>query len=131
MIRTISNIIWFIFGGIFIALAWFILGLILCITVAGIPLGLQCFKAARLSFFPYGKTVKTNYSKHRIANTVWGIFIGWWLALIYLIFAILNFITVVGISRGLYCVKLMNLAFCPFGAEVIDPYKKKKKRKRK
>ena len=131
MIRIFANIIWFIFGGFFIALAWFLLGLLLCITVVGIPLGLQCFKAARLSFFPYGKTVEPNYNKHPIANTVWVIFVGWWLALIYLIAALLNFITIIGFSRGLFCIKLMKLAFCPFGAEIIDPYKKKKRKRRR
>lgn len=119
MIKIIANIIWFLCGGLIISLLWAILGLILCISIAGIPLGLQCFKVARLTFFPYGKKVVTDFHKHSIANTLWAILAGWWIALVYLVAAILNFITIVGFSRGLLCIKIMRLSFSPFGAQVI------------
>ena len=127
MIRIIANIIWFICGGFITAILWFLLGLLLCISIVGIPLGIQCFKAAKLSFFPYGKKVETNFDKHRIANTVWAILAGWWIALIYIILAVVNFITIIGIPKGLRCLKFVKLAFFPFGAEIINPNKKKKR----
>ena len=119
MIRLIANIIWFIFGGLITTLLWAILGLILCCTIVGIPLGVQCFKAARLSLFPYGKHVEINFGEHPIANTIWVIVAGWWISLIYLIAAILNFITILGIPKGLRCLKFMKLAFAPFGAKIV------------
>ena len=53
----IGNILWFIFGGIIYGLSWFFAGLLWCITIVGIPIGMQCFKFARLSFFPFGKEI--------------------------------------------------------------------------
>ena len=118
MLRFLANVIWFIFGGLWLALAWAFAGLILCVTVVGIPLGLQCFKAARLCLAPFGKKVELNYSKHPIANVIWAVLAGWELALLYLCAGIANCITVVGIPSGIQCFKMMKLAFFPFGAKI-------------
>ena len=53
--RTLGNILWFIFGGVLGGLAWIFAGCIWCITIIGIPVGLQCFKFATLAFWPFGK----------------------------------------------------------------------------
>ena len=118
MIRLIANIIWAIFGGIWLALLWGILGLILCITIIGIPFGIQCFKMARLSLFPYGKKVDLNFTKHPIANIVWAVIGGWELALVYLVIGIINCVTIIGIPKGIQCFKFVKLALFPFGAEI-------------
>lgn len=118
MLRIVSNALWVLLGGFWLALLWGIGGVLLCISIVGIPLGLQCFKAARLSFFPFGKRVHLNYAKHPIANTLWAIFGGWEIALAYLLFGVLNCVTVIGIPTGIHCFKLMKLAFFPFGASV-------------
>lgn len=118
MIRFIANIIWAIFGGIFLALIWALIGLILCITIIGIPLGIQCFKMARLSLFPYGKKVDLNFTEHPIANIIWAVIGGWELALIYLFLGLINCITIIGIPKGIQCFKFMKLALFPFGAEI-------------
>ncbi len=116
--KTICNIIWMLFGGIWLALAWAVCGLVLCISIIGIPLGVQCFKAARLSLFPFGKRVELHFAEHPIANTVWLFVGGWEMALVYLICGIANCITVIGIPRGIQCFKIMKLAFFPFGATI-------------
>ena len=54
----LGNLIWFLFGGIWLGLGWVLAGLLWCITVVGIPVGIQCFKFAQLSFFPFGKEVR-------------------------------------------------------------------------
>ena len=118
LLRLIGNIFWFLFGGLLLMLMWGLLGVLLCITIVGIPLGLQCFKFARLSLFPFGKKVDLNITKHLIANIIWAVLLGWWLALIYLLFGILNCITIIGIPKGLQCFKFMKLALFPFGAEI-------------
>ena len=116
--RLIANIIWILFGGIWLALLWFLGGLVLCITVIGIPLGLQCFKVAKISLAPFGKKVILNFKEHPIANTVWAVFGGWGMALVYFFVGLVNCITIVGIPRGIQCFKIMKLAFFPFGAKV-------------
>lgn len=116
--RIISNIFWIIFGGIWLALLWLLCGILLCVTIVGIPFGIQCFKMARLSFAPYGKKVDLNFSEHPIANTVWAIFGGWVIALVYLLVGVINCITIIGIPRGIQCFKIMKLAFFPFGADI-------------
>ncbi len=116
--RLIANIIWFICGGLWLGLLWAVGGLILCITIVGIPLGLQCFKAARLSFMPFGKKVKLNFGRHPIANVIWAILGGWAIAIAYLALGILNCITIIGIPNGIQCLKMTKLAFFPFGAEI-------------
>ena len=116
--KLIANIIWFILGGLWLGLGWAFLGLLLCITIIGIPLGKQCFKAAKLTFAPFGKKVVVHFERHPIANLVWMILAGWELAVGYFFASLVCCITVVGIPFGLQGFKLMALAFCPFGAEV-------------
>ncbi len=116
--KLIGNILWFILGGLILGLAWTLLGLFLCITVIGIPFGIQCFKAAKLSFFPFGKTVDIDFAEHPIANVLWAVFFGWEMALGYLFGGIICCITVIGIPVGLQMFKFMKLAFLPFGADI-------------
>lgn len=116
--RFIANIFWMIFGGIWLALLWLICGIILCVTIVGIPFGIQCFKMARLSLAPYGKKVDLNFTEHPIANTVWAVFGGWIIAIVYFFAGLLNCITIFGIHRGIQCFKLMKLALFPFGADI-------------
>ena len=117
--RIISNIIRILFGGIWLALLWALSGILLCITIVGIPFGIQCFKAAGLSFAPYGKKVVLDFAKHPIANTLWAIVGGWGMAIAYFFIGVLNCITIIGISKGIQCFKIMKLAFFPFGAEIV------------
>lgn len=116
--KLIANIIWIILGGIWLALVWAILGILLCITIIGIPLGLQCFKAAVLSFAPFGKKVTWNIAEHPIANVIWAVLFGWELAIAYLACGIGNCLTIIGIPSGIQCFKIMKLAFFPFGAKI-------------
>ncbi len=117
--RTIGNIIWFIFGGFLMSLAWFLLGVLLCITIIGVPFGLQCFKFASLNLAPFGKEIRVQFSEHPIANLIWAILAGWEMALGYLCSGLICCITIVGIPFGLQAFKMMQLAFLPFGADII------------
>ena len=100
------------------ALLWGICGIVLCITIVGIPFGVQCFKAAKLSFAPFSKKVTLKFSKHPIANTIWAILGGWEMAIAYFFVGVVNCLTIIGIPKGLQCLKIMKLAFFPFGAKV-------------
>ena len=99
--KLIANIIWMIFGGILTAIAWLFLGILLCITIIGIPFGKQCFKAARLTLAPFGKKVVSNFGKHPIANILWILLFGWEMSLGYLFAGIMCCVTVIGIPVGL------------------------------
>ena len=125
MLRVISNILWVIFGGLILMLLWAFIGVLFCVTIVGIPFGVQCFKAAKLSLAPYGKKVVLNVGEHPVANVLWALIGGWGMALLYLFFGILNCITIIGIPKGIQCFKIMKLAFFPFGAEVVEAKKSK------
>ena len=118
MLRTIANIIWFIFGGLILFVLWTLLGLLLCITVIGIPFGRQCFKFARLMLAPFGKKVNLNVMKHPIANIIWVILFGWEMFLAYIGLGLANCVTIIGIPNGIQAFKMAFLALFPFGATV-------------
>ena len=119
---TFGNILWIVLGGFVMALGWFIAGVICCITIIGIPLGIQAFKMAQLVLWPFGRTV--DFSKmgagSLILNIFWIIFFGWELAIGSAILGVLYCITIIGIPFGIQWFKFAKLALFPFGAEIIN-----------
>lgn len=116
----LGNIIWFILGGFISAIMWTIAGALCCITVIGIPFGMQCFKIAALTLFPFGKDVEIgNFGAGGLlGNILWIIFLGWELCIAHLVSAALCAITVIGIPFAVQHLKLARLALIPFGAEI-------------
>jgi uncharacterized membrane protein YccF (DUF307 family) len=118
----IGNIIWVIFGGIFIFFQYIFGGLVLCLTIVGIPFGIQCFKFAIVGLAPFGVKITDTSSNvgclSTIMNIIWLIFGGISIVLTHLVFGLLFCITIVGIPFGLQHFKLMNLAFSPFGKSI-------------
>eukprot|EP01104_Vermistella_antarctica_P015538 TRINITY_DN5127_c0_g1_i1.p1 TRINITY_DN5127_c0_g1~~TRINITY_DN5127_c0_g1_i1.p1 ORF type:complete len:212 (+),score=45.92 TRINITY_DN5127_c0_g1_i1:101-736(+) len=123
-----GNILWIVLGGGLVsAIVWGLVGVVLCISIIGIPFGLQCFKLMKLSFLPFGKTIFTRDRSccdcgtghgclHILGNIVWLPF-GIVLALVHIIFGILCCITIIGIPFGIQHFKLANLSLWPFGAD--------------
>ena len=119
MLKFLGNLLWFIFGGVIMGLSWTIAGLFWCITIIGIPWGIQCFKFAKLCFFPFGKEVEySNSTGSIILNILWIVITGVPLAIEALICGVVYCITIVGIPFGKQCFKLAKLALMPFGATV-------------
>jgi len=120
--NLLGNLIWIIFGGIFIFFEYLIGGLILCLTIVGIPFGIQCFKIAFVGLAPFGIRITDTTSNtgclSTIMNIIWFVFGGFWIVLTHLFFGILLCITIVGIPFGRQHFKLMNLAFTPFGKSI-------------
>lgn len=116
--RVLGNVLWFLIAGLVLAVSWFLSGLLFCITVIGIPLGLQCFKFARLALFPFGKEIVFGGPSvcGFLANVLWLLVFGWSLALLAAALGLLLCVTVVGIPFGLQCFKFSKLALMPFGA---------------
>lgn len=117
--RTIGNIVWIVFGGLFTALGWVLAGILFYITIVGIPLGRQCFKFASLTLAPFGREVcYGGGAPSLLANIVWLVVIGLWEAIAYVVLGVLWCVTIVGIPFGVQLFKLAKLSLLPFGAEV-------------
>ena len=115
----LGNILWFIFGGCISGLSWLLAGCLWCVTIVGIPVGIQCFKIAGLSFFPFGKeVVYGGGAGSLILNMIWILASGLILALESVILGCMLCVTVVGIPFGLQHFKLAKLALMPFGAMI-------------
>ena len=117
----LGNIIWFLFGGFFNALGWFVIGCLWSITIVGIPIGKQCFKMAKLQLAPFGKEIatKNDSSVNLLLNILWIIFGGFELCIANLISAFFLCITIVGIPFAMQSLKLAKLSLMPFGKEVV------------
>ena len=115
----LGNIIWFFAGGALMGLSWALAGILWCLTIIGIPIGMQCFKFAGLSLFPFGKEVYYGGGTGSfLLNIVWILVSGLVLAFEHLVFGVALCITIIGIPFGLQHFKLARLALMPFGAAV-------------
>ena len=126
----IGNLLWFLFGGLFMGLGWWFLGLIAFITIVGIPWGKACFVIGKFAFFPFGKeAISRKELTHQddigtgglglIGNIIWFIFAGIWLALGHVFSALICFVTIIGIPFGIQHLKLALIALAPIGMEVV------------
>ena len=120
LFQVLGNIAWLIFGGLFSAIGWFLAGGICCITVIGIPIGMQCFKFAKMVLSPFGKTIDYGSmgSGAVILNVLWVLFCGIELALSSVVMGAMCCVTIIGIPFGLQHFKFAALALTPFGAKV-------------
>ncbi|HIT66742.1 MAG TPA: YccF domain-containing protein [Candidatus Merdisoma merdipullorum] len=115
----LGNLLWLIFGGLASSLSWCLAGCVWCITIIGIPIGMQCFKLAYLSFCPFGKEVYYSDSVASVLpNVIWLLVSGLVLALEHLAFGAVLCVTIIGIPFGIQHFKLAKLALMPFGAEI-------------
>jgi uncharacterized membrane protein YccF (DUF307 family) len=122
-IRLILNIIWFVFGGLWLALLYTLAGIICCILIITIPFGIAAFRIALFALWPFGRTVVRRPGSgvpSGIGNIIWLILCGWWLALGHLITGIAQCITIIGIPLGLANFKLIPISLLPLGREVVS-----------
>ena len=88
VLKVIKNILWVLLGGLWLAILWSIVGVQFCITIFGVPFGVQCFKLEKLSFIPFEKKVTVHFKEHTVANIIWDFLGGRKMALMYLSFGI-------------------------------------------
>lgn len=121
--NLLGNIIWLVFGGLMAALGYIVGGFLLCITIIGLPWGLQCFKLAFVVLWPFGKQIVPRPGNSGclalFCNIVWLIFGGFYTAIVHLLFAGLLFITIIGIPFARQHLKLMELSLLPFSRDVV------------
>jgi uncharacterized membrane protein YccF (DUF307 family) len=120
--KTIGNILWFLLAGIWLALGYAIGGLVMCITIIGIPFGIQSLKMACLALWPFGRTTQMGSSGgvlEIVFNIIWLVLFGWGIFLAHLIAGALLCITIIGIPFGIQAFKLSTLALWPFGRVIV------------
>ena len=128
---TLLNILWFIFLGFVTGLGWFLAGIIMYVSIIGIPWGRACFTIGMFVLWPFGReAVDRRVSRGEtdigtgtlgtIGNVIWFIFGGIWLAIGHFTSAILCFITIIGIPFGVQHLKIASLALFPIGKEIVN-----------
>jgi len=116
----LGNLLWIVFGGgLIIFFEYIIAGVILCLTIVGLPFGWQCIKLSILGLLPFGQTITENDTAHgcltTIMNVLWLLLGGIWITLTHLLFAALCAVTIIGIPFARQHIKLASLALSPFG----------------
>lgn len=121
--KILGNLIWLLFGGLAVFLEYIVAGILLCITVVGIPFGLQSFKLGILALWPFGQKIEyMNYAPgclSTVMNVIWFFIGGIWITLTHFFFGILLGITIIGIPWARQHFKLASLALTPFGRKTI------------
>ncbi len=117
----IGNLLWLVFGGLIAGLWYFLCGVVLCITIIGIPFGAKLIKMSWLAFFPFGKNVQLDPAEgcfSTVFNVIW-VVTGWWeVAAFHLIVGIILCITIIGIPFGKQHFKLARYSLFPFGCTI-------------
>ena len=120
--KGIGNILWLIFGGLLIAVIYYLVGLVMCITIIGIPFGLQLFKLGTYSLWPFGHEIVNGPNEPGCVSVVMAliwILLGWWeIALLHLFFGLLFCVTIIGIPFGLQHFRMAFASIIPFGKEI-------------
>lgn len=129
--RILGNFLWFILGGVFMGILWWIMGLICFISIIGIPWAKACFVIGQFTFFPFGKEAISRKELHQtedigtsgfgvIGNIIWFLLFGLCLAIAHIASAIFCFITIIGIPFGIQHLKLAAIALFPIGQTIVD-----------
>jgi len=118
----LGNIIWLIFGGFLTGLGYILGGLVTCLTIVGIPFGMQAIKLGVATMTPFGTEIAPTEDANRplqiIFNMLWLIFFGWEIAVAHLVHGIILAITIIGLPFAKQHFKLIPLALFPFGQEL-------------
>ena len=119
---TVGNIIWILTGGIVGAILWCVAGTLLCVTVVGIPFGIQCFKIASLQLAPFGRRIVSDPCgavMGILGYVFWVILCGWILAAAHVAMGLIFAVTIIGIPFAIQSFKLAALSLAPFGKRVV------------
>ncbi len=120
--KFLGNIFWLIFGGFLVSLYYFVIGVFFCITIIGIPFGLQLIKLAGFALWPFGRDIRSDANDGGclsiVMNVIWILVGGIEIALLHLGFGVFLCITIIGIPFGLQHFKMALLALIPFGKKI-------------
>ena len=127
---AIGNLLWVVFGGFFMGIAWWLAGLICAVTIVGLPWAKACFVIGQFTFLPFGRQAISRAELNGVedigtgalglvGNVLWFIFAGLWLAIGHVVMAIGCFVTLIGIPFGIQHLKLAGLALAPVGKTIV------------
>ena len=127
----ILNILWFIFGGFISGTLWLFAGVLLAVTIVGLPWSAAAFRIGLFSYAPFGRHVVPRQAVNGrgdlgtgplgfLLNVIWVLLAGWWLALHHLVIGVVQMVTIIGIPFGLQHLKLALISFAPVGQEVVE-----------
>ncbi|UNK70048.1 YccF domain-containing protein [Microbacterium sp. H1-D42] len=120
--RTILNIIWVIFAGWALFLAYVVAGILLCIPIVTIPWAIASFRLANYAFWPFGREViekSTSGFGSLLGNIIWVVLAGWWLALTHIVSGVALCITIIGIPMAIADFKMVPISLMPLGKEIV------------
>jgi uncharacterized membrane protein YccF (DUF307 family) len=121
-VRTLLNILWLVLSGLWLAIAYTLAGLVMCILIVTIPFGIACFRLAAFVLWPFGRTVVRRPdagAPSTIGNVLWFILVGVWMAIAHLVLGVALCLTIIGIPLGLGNFKLAAVAIAPLGKEIV------------
>jgi uncharacterized membrane protein YccF (DUF307 family) len=122
-VRLLLNLIWLVFGGVWLALAYAVAALVMFLLIITIPFGIAAARLALFCLWPFGRTIVRRAdagAASAIGNVIWFVLAGWWLALGHLISGVAMCITIIGIPLGLANFKLIPVSLTPFGRDIVD-----------
>lgn len=120
--RTLLNLIWLVFGGLWLALGYALAGVVLCVLIVTIPLGVASFRMASYALWPFGRAVVRKEGAGAgsvILNVVWIVLAGWWLALAHLVTAVAQAVTIIGIPLAIANLKMLPISLVPYGKQIV------------
>ena len=120
--RTLLNLIWLVFGGLWLALGYALAGGLLCVLIVTIPLGVASFRMASYALWPFGRAVVRKEGAgagSAILNVVWILLAGWWLALAHLVTAVAQAVTIIGIPLAIANLKMLPISLVPYGKQIV------------
>ncbi|MEZ7127169.1 YccF domain-containing protein [Nonomuraea sp. AD125B] len=121
--RTLLNVIWLVFAGIWLAIGYALAGIICCILIVTIPFGIASFRIAAYALWPFGRTVVRDPDAgvfSLIGNIIWFVVAGVWLAIGHVVTSIPLFLSIIGIPMGVANLKLVPVSLLPLGARIVD-----------
>jgi uncharacterized membrane protein YccF (DUF307 family) len=122
-VRLLLNLIWLVFGGLWMALGYAVVALVIFILIITIPFGIASARIALFCLWPFGRTLIRRAdagAPSLIGNVIWLVLAGWWLALGHIVTGVLMCLTIIGIPLGLANFKLIPVSLMPFGREIVD-----------
>lgn len=124
--KTLLNIIWLVFAGLWMAIGYLIASVLLAITIIGLPFAKQSLKLGGYALWPFGRALVQSPTRHVglsvVGNVLWFLLAGWWLALGHLLTGVALCLTIIGIPLGIADIKMAGAALVPFGRQVVKAH---------
>lgn len=120
--KLILNLVWLVFSGLWLFLGYLLAGVLLCVTVIGIPFGIAAFRIGVYALWPFGYTAAERRDAGAascVGNVLWLVLAGWWLAIGHIVTGVLLCVTVIGIPLGIANFKLIPVSLTPLGREIV------------